>query len=57
MKFFALMTISTLMQMPYQWLYNPIIKISTIGYVIETLGNVIKMLKYLLQSLSVSVII
>ena len=31
--------------MPYQWLYNPIIEISTKGYVIETLGNVIKSLK------------
>ena len=26
-------------------LYNPITKISTIGYVIETLGNIIKTLK------------
>ena len=31
--------------MPYQWLYNLIIKIATIGYIIETLGKVIKMLK------------
>ena len=44
-----LTAINTLIQMPYQWLYNPIIKISTIEYVIETLGNVIKMLKYLPQ--------
>ena len=34
-----------LIQTPYEWLYNPIIEISTIGYVIETLGNVIKMFK------------
>ena len=40
-----LMAINTLIQMPYQWLCNPIIEISTIGYVIETLQNVIKMLK------------
>ena len=39
------MAINTLIQMPYQWLYNPITEISTIGYVIETLGNIIKMLK------------
>ena len=36
--------------MPHQWLYNPIIEISTIGYIIEMLGNIIKMLKYLPQS-------
>ena len=42
-----LMAINTLIQTPYQWLYNPIIEISTIEYVIETLGNIIKMLKYL----------
>ena len=30
---------------PYQWLYNSIIEISTIGYIIEMLGNVIKTLK------------
>ena len=34
-----------------------LIEISTIGYVIETLGNVIKMLKYLPQSQSTSVTI
>ena len=39
------MAINTLTHIPYQWLYNPIIEISTIGYVIEMLGNVIKMLK------------
>ena len=39
----------TVLQMSYQWLYSPIIKINTIGYVIETLGNVIKALKYLPQ--------
>ena len=31
--------------MPYQWLHNPTIEISTIGYAIETLGNIIKTLK------------
>ena len=40
-----LTAINTLIQMPYQWLYNPIIEISTIGYIIETLENVIKTLK------------
>ena len=31
--------------MPCEWLYNPIIEITAIGYIIEMLGNVIKMLK------------
>ena len=31
------MAIKTLKQTPYQWLYNPIIEIATIGYVIEML--------------------
>ena len=39
------MAIRTLKQMPYQWLYNPIIEITAIGNIIETLGNIIKMLK------------
>ena len=43
--------------MPYDWLYNSKIEINTIGYVIEMLGNVIKMLKYLPQSQSASVTI
>ena len=43
--------------MPYQWLYNPIIKTSNIGYIIETLGDIIKTLKYLPQSQSASVTI
>ena len=52
------MAIDTLIQMPYQWLYNPMIEINTIGYVIETLQNIIKMFKYLpqLQSASVTII-
>ena len=33
------------MQMPYQWLYNPIIEISTNEYIIEMLRNVIKTVK------------
>ena len=37
--------IETLKQMPFQWLYNPIIERTAIGYVIETLGNVIEILK------------
>ena len=44
------MAINTLIQMPYQWIYNPIIEINTIG-------NVIKMLKYLPKSQSASVTI
>ena len=51
------MAIKTLKQTPYQWLYNPIIEIATIGYVIEMLGYVIKMLKYLPQTLLVCVTI
>ena len=31
--------------MPYQWLFNPMIERTAIGYIIETLGNVIKMSK------------
>ena len=31
--------------MPYEWLYNPTIKQTSVGYIIETLENVIKMLK------------
>ena len=31
--------------MQCQWLYNPVIKITAIGNVIETLGNVTKTLK------------
>ena len=31
--------------MPYQWLYSPIIEITTIEYVIDMLGNIIKLLK------------
>ena len=50
-----LTAINTLIQTPYQWLYNPIIEISIVRYVIETLGNVIKTLKYLPQSQSASV--
>ena len=53
----SLTAINTLIQAPYQRLYNPIIKINTIGYIIETLENVIKMLKYLPQSQSASVTI
>ena len=34
------------------YIYNLIIEISTIGYIIETLGNIIKTLKYLPQSQS-----
>ena len=41
------MAINTLIQMPYEWLNTPIIKITTRRYVVETLGNVIKTLKYL----------
>ena len=52
-----LIAINTFIQIPYQWLYNPIIEISTIGYIIETLGNVIKTLKYLPQSQSATVTI
>ena len=44
-------------QTPYEWLYNPIIEMNAIGNIIETLGNIIKMLKYLPQSLSVFVTI
>ena len=39
------MAIKTLKQTQYQWLYNPIIEITAIGYVIETLENIIKILK------------
>ena len=46
-----------LIQTPYQWLYNPIIKKSTIGYVKVTFGNVIKTLKYLPKSQLASVTI
>ena len=45
------------MQMQYQCLYSAIIEINTVGYIIEMLGNIIKVLKYLPQSLSVSVTI
>ena len=45
MKFFATNGHKTLIQMPYQWLYNFIIKITAIGYAIEALGSIIKMLK------------
>ena len=51
------MAINTLIQTPYQWLYNPIIKINTIGNVIVTFGKVIKALKYLPQLQSASVTI
>ena len=51
------MAINTLIQTPYEWLYNPIIEINTIGNVIETFGKVIKALKYLPQSQSASVTI
>ena len=36
-----------LIKMPYEWLYNPTIKQPSVslGYIIETLENVIKMLK------------
>ena len=44
-NFLPLMAIKTLKQMPYQWLYEIIIKISASGYIIETLGNVIRILK------------
>ena len=54
-KFFATSGYENLKQMPYQWLCIPIIEITTIGYVIETLGNIKKTLKYLSKSLSVSV--
>ena len=27
--------------MPYQWLHNPIIEITAIGYIIKMLGNII----------------
>ena len=40
-----LTAINTLIQMPYQWLFNTIIEISVIGCIIETLGNVIRTLK------------
>ena len=33
------MAINTLIQMPYVWLYNPIIKYTSIEYIIETLGT------------------
>ena len=48
------MVIKTLKQMPCQWLYNPIFEITAVGNIIEMLGNIIKMLKFLPQSLSVS---
>ena len=44
------MAIKTSKQMPYQWLYNPIIKIPAIGCMIEVFGNVIKTLKYICTS-------
>ena len=37
MNFFATISYKTLKQTPCQWLYNPIIKITAIGYVIEML--------------------
>ena len=42
-----LMAIQVLIEMPYEWLYNPTIKQTSVslGYIIETLENVIKMLK------------
>ena len=43
-----------LTQMPYQWLYNPLIKMTAIGFTIQTLQNIIKMLK---QSQSTSITI
>ena len=41
------MAIQVLIEMPYEWLYNPTIKQTSVslGYIIETLENVIKMLK------------
>ena len=42
-----LTAIKALKQMPYQWLYNPIIKITAIQYVIEILGNVIQMTSHM----------
>ena len=51
------MAINTLIQTPYEWLYNPIVEINTIGNVTETFGKVIKALKYLPQSQSASVTI
>ena len=51
------MAINTSIQTPYQWLYNPIVEINTIGNVVETFGKVIKALKYLTQSQSASVTI
>ena len=39
------MAIKALKQMRYQWLYNPIIEITAIGYIIEMLGNIIETLK------------
>ena len=44
MKFFATNGLKHLIQMPCEWLYNPIIEINAIGYVIA-LGNIIKTLK------------
>ena len=49
--------IKTLAQTLYQWLNNPIIEMTTIGYVTETLGNVIETLEYLPLSKLASVTI
>ena len=45
MKFFATNGHTTLKQMPCQRICNPIVKLTAIGNVIETLRNIIKMLK------------